>query len=137
MRRAPPRERIRCRPAFGLQLYSSKYNRRQKRAGLGVLTTYRRDPAWPESAFWAWELLPGRNSTAPVDGLTTINLVNCPSPACAIQWLSIGCASLSHARSVGRFWRWRERQSSRRGGQGALDHEGHARGGSDRIWGNR
>ena len=59
MRRAPPRERIRCRPAFGLQLYSSKYNRRQKRAGLGVLTTYRRDPAWPESAFSAWELLLG------------------------------------------------------------------------------
>jgi hypothetical protein len=50
---------------------------------LGVLTTYRRDPAWPESAFWAWELLLSANSTVPVDGLTTINLVDSPSPACA------------------------------------------------------
>jgi hypothetical protein len=59
---------------------------------------------------------PGRNSAVPVDGLTTINLVDSPVPRVQFpgrRLIPLVCLALS----VGRFWRWRERQSLRRGGR--------------------
>jgi hypothetical protein len=131
MRRASPRMSacVADRP-LPFQLYSSKYNHRQKKAGLGVLTTYRRGPAWPESAFWA-----SRNSTVPVDGLTIINLVNSPSLACTISGRrlvpsvcltldNLFCRPVLAAAGKAGF-------TARRAGW-SIDHKGQTRGGSER-----